>query len=224
MFQRVIGIFLGAGVRFRRWRINRLSSAADRFTHIYVNGHWFRNGETRSGAGSTFVATQEFRIELPKLLRSLDCKRLLDLGCGDFNWMKHVQLPCDYLGADIVRSLIESNNREHASGRVQFVDMNGSTDPIPEGCDVILCREVLFYISFADGMAMVSNIKKSGANYLLATQIATGRPNSDIYTGGYRMLDLRQEPFNFPEPVMSIPDDRVSKLRSLDVWRVADLP
>ncbi len=71
---------------------------------------------------------------------------------------------------------------------------------------------------------MVINIKNSRANYLLGTQVATESPNSDVYTGGYRMLDLRQQPVNFPEPVMSIREDGVSKLRSLDVWRVSDFP
>lgn len=217
---------LVARARFRleRAHVVRLATAEDRFTYIYRNGKWFGNGESRSGAGSTLEATQELRSELPKLLQSLDCKRLLDLGCGDFNWMKHVHLPCCYLGADIVPSVIEANNREYASESIQFIVMNGSSDSVPDGCDVILCREVLFHLSFADGMAMVVNIKNSRANYLLATQIATESPNSDVYTGGYRMLDLRQQPFNFPEPVMSISDDRVSKLRSLDVWRVSDLP
>ena len=58
----------------------------------------------------------------------------------------------------------------------------------------------------------------------MATQVGTGRPNSDCYAGRYSMLDLRQQPFDLPEPMMSIPDDGVSKLWSLDVWRVSELP
>jgi hypothetical protein len=36
---------------------------------------------------------------------------LLDIPCGDFNWMKLLNLGVDYIGADIVGELIAENRR-----------------------------------------------------------------------------------------------------------------
>ena len=38
------------------------------------------------------------------------------------------------------------------------------------------------------------------------------------------MLERRQDPFKVPEAVMSIPDDEVLQLRSLDGWSMCDVP
>jgi hypothetical protein len=40
-------------------------------------------------------------------------KTLLDAGCGDFNWMRHVNLKLDqYIGIDVVPELICENQRQ----------------------------------------------------------------------------------------------------------------
>src|SRR6056297_3399023 len=107
-------------VRFERWRLSRMP-LEDRFNYLYARGRWYSNRETRSGAGSTLEATEGLRGELPHVLDALFCKRLLDLGCGDFNWMRHVALPCDYTGCNIVRGVIEENIRVYGSERIQFL-------------------------------------------------------------------------------------------------------
>jgi hypothetical protein len=66
-----------------------------RFSHIYEKGLWtLGNKDTPlSGTGSTLHATADLRALLPELLKKLEVKVLLDLGCGDYSWMKHVY-PC----------------------------------------------------------------------------------------------------------------------------------
>jgi hypothetical protein len=44
------------------------------------------------------------------VLHDLGAQSLLDAGCGDFNWMRTVDLPgIKYIGVDVVSDLIERN-------------------------------------------------------------------------------------------------------------------
>ena len=66
--------------------------------------------ETVSGHGSGVARTAAFRDQFANLLIELGTKSLLDAGCGDFNWMKEVQLPIErYFGVDVVPELIAKN-------------------------------------------------------------------------------------------------------------------
>ena len=149
---------------------------------------------------------------------------MLDLGCGDLNWMRHVELDVYYSGGDLLPDVIRENQARYSSDRVKFIILDGIRDPIPDDVDVILCREVLSHLSFRHALALLKNIYRSNAKFLIATQIDTGKPNADVHTVGFRPIDLTREPFDFPAPLRCIPDDAISKSRSLAVWRIADLP
>ena len=210
-----------------RWRqvTSSVLPVSWRFSRIYRNRWWGGKGsESSSGRGSSVEATSAVRRELPLLLNRIECKKLLDLGCGDFNWMRHVELEVDYVGADLVPDVIRDNQARYSSEQVKFIVLDGIRDPIPNDVDVILCREVLFHLSFRHALALVKNVYRSNAKFLIATQMDTGKPNADVHTGGFRPIDLTREPFDFPAPLRCIADDAISENRSLAVWRVADLP
>src|SRR3954469_18971771 len=79
------------------------------FRHVYRNNIW-GDPETVSGPGSGVARTAAFRDQFANLLIQLGTRSLLDAGCGDFNWMKEVQLPVgQYFGIDIVPELIAKN-------------------------------------------------------------------------------------------------------------------
>ena len=81
----------------------------ERFEQIYKTNLW-SDTESRSGAGSSLDATARLRISLPPLLDSLGTQRLLDVTCGDLNWMRQVDIAViDYIVVDIVESIIEAN-------------------------------------------------------------------------------------------------------------------
>ncbi len=209
--------------RLHRFWMMRLPVSA-RFQKIYRDRHWGgSSSESASGLGSSFQATEAIRAELPLLVQKFGIRKLLDLGCGDFNWMKHVELPVPYIGADIVSEVIENNRRLYGNDAIDFMVLDGIKDPIPEDVDAILCREVLFHLSFEHALALLANVKASNARYLIATQIDSQTENQDTFTGGFRPLDLRKAPFGFPEPLLVIPDDRVSANRSLCLWQLSDI-
>jgi 2-polyprenyl-3-methyl-5-hydroxy-6-metoxy-1,4-benzoquinol methylase len=183
-----------------------------------------KSSESASGHGSSLAATRQIREELPRLLKELECQKLLDLGCGDFHWMKEVALPCNYIGADIVASVISENSRKYAKSGIEFMVLDATEDALPADVDVLLCREVLFHLSFRDIRSTMARIKASNVRYLLLTQVETGTKNQDIRTGEFRPLDLSTEPFMFPKPRASIRDDTISEKRYIALWRVEDIP
>lgn len=194
-----------------------------RFARIYNNRHWGGQlSESASGRGSSLAATKRVRAELPSLLHRLECETLLDIGCGDFNWMRHVNLDCSYIGIDVVRALIEKNQANFGGPDINFYCIDAVSEPLPAHADVVLCREVLFHLSFRHALQLISNVKRTNARYFIATHIPDRRANSDTFTGGFRPLDLSKAPFHFPEPAFCIPDDGISENRLLCLWRLDD--
>lgn len=73
------------------------------FSKIYENNSWGES-ESVSGPGSSLQQTRAIRMSLPSLLKTLQVETMLDAPCGDFHWMKEVDLSflSMYIGADIV--------------------------------------------------------------------------------------------------------------------------
>jgi 2-polyprenyl-3-methyl-5-hydroxy-6-metoxy-1,4-benzoquinol methylase len=196
-------------------------SIETRFNNIYKKGLWDGKGQSRSGAGSTLEATQNIRAELPKLLRKLNASSFVDLGCGDFYWMKEVDLPCKYIGLDIVKEVIEENRQQYANDWRKFNHHNAVKDKLPEISDVVFCREVLFHLSFEDGLKLINQVTASNARYFLATTSLELKENRDIRTGQFRNINLLLPPYSFPPCSITIKDsETVSQDRYLGLWEV----
>ena len=124
---------------------------ADSFSYIYSNKLWVESEDqtSLSGSGSTASATGDLISQLSDFLKQHQCKRLLDVGCGDFNWMQGVPGDFDYVGIDIVPEVIASNNEKFGNARRKFICANAAESSLNFGADVVICREVLFHLSFA---------------------------------------------------------------------------
>jgi Methyltransferase domain len=203
----------------------RAGTLASRFATIYRNQVWLmgRTQGSLSGLGSELDKTKSIRRHLPGLLARLNTRSLLDIGCGDFNWMRELTLDCEYFGIDCVQQVIDRNKSAFASERRVFSVLDATSDPLP-CADTVLCREVLFHLSFKDIWSLMRNVRESGASTLIATTDARTDFNADIWSGDFRILNLRKAPFHFPRPDFSIPDDEVMPGRTLGVWSLAKLP
>jgi SAM-dependent methyltransferase len=206
----------------RRWRGTRTGDStgtdpAKAFEEIYEKGLWVQHSgqESLSGTGSSRAATKGLISALSEGMELLGCKSLVDVGCGDWNWMQSETFRFQYLGIDIVESVI-ARNQEFSRPGVSFARLDAIREPLP-GADMALCREVLFHLSFSDAHAVLRNIARS-CRYLCVTSDADVLFNSDVPSGDFRCLNLLRRPFALPYPIAVIPDRLVRRERFLCVW------
>jgi hypothetical protein len=168
--------------------------------HALYRRNLLRNMESLSGSGSTLEQTGELRSQLPALLNQLGVRSVVDAPCGDFNWMQHLVASIErYTGVDVVPEIIQANQRKHGSSTRQFRVADICQDSIP-CADLILCRDCLVHLSFADIARAIGNFRRSGSRYLLTTTFTDLQANVDIVTGEWRPLNLVLPPFDFPRP------------------------
>ncbi|MDR3550953.1 MAG: DUF6492 family protein [Candidatus Babeliales bacterium] len=203
-------------------------SAQEIFDRIYATNYW-SGDESISGGGSNLATTVALRTELPKILSMLHVKSLLDAPCGDFNWMKSLELDVEeYIGVDIVQALIQENARKYGDGQKTFICRNLITDSLPQ-VDFILCKDCLAHLSFEDALAVIRNFKASGSKYLFVTTNLGPRDNQNIKTGQTSPYNLELSPFNFPKPLLVVeetsaePHSRQYR-KSMGLWELKDIP
>jgi hypothetical protein len=201
---------------------------SDRFARIYSTNLW-SDPESRSGVGSTLDATRVLRAELPDALRQLEARVLLDVPCGDFTWMEQVDLSgIEYIGGDIVPLIVEENQRLHSRKSRRFTRLDLTQDVLPDA-DVLLCRDCLVHLSYANIRVVLANIARSNIRFVLMTSFPGRRDNYDVADGDWRALDFQAPPFSFPEPRLAIverceEEDGAYADKALLAWRVDELP
>lgn len=204
----------------------RLSSKAreDLFTGFYRDNIW-GDPDSASGSGSNLAETEQVRQHLPGLLRDLGAHSLLDVPCGDFAWMQHVDLDgIDYVGGDIVGQMVEELQQRYGRAGRRFVRLDLTIDELP-ACDAIMVRDLFLHLPEALGLKAIGNIRRSGATWLLASNYTTATDNPDIRMGDHRFLNMTLPPFGWSVPLRTIHEHSLERAdKELGVWRIADLP
>ncbi len=197
------------------------------FTDIYKNNDW-KGAESISGQGSDLLETTVLLNKLPSFLDKHQIKTLVDLPCGDHNWIQHLEYKFDqYIGIDIVEDIIKDNNKNYISDEKIFIQKNCLTDKINDA-DLILCRDLLIHFSDEDIFRFLNNLKNSNITYLLTTHF-TECKNYDIATGQWRPINLEAPPFNFPKPIESIIeetkmyDGKYAATKTMSLWKLEDI-
>lgn len=199
----------------------RNSSRAPSFSDIYRDNLW-GDAESVSGRGSTLARTVTIRKALPELLRSIGAQSLLDAPCGDFNWMRLVDLGAiRYTGVDVVTELIDRNRQLYGGPEKDFVVGDVIRDQLAQS-DVILCRDCFIHLSFRDIQRTLNNFQRSGSRFLLATTHVDIVENADVRTGGWRNINLQLAPFNFPHPLELLVED-AELGKCLGLWKLSDI-
>ena len=176
------------------------SRHASVFSDIYQSEYWRLGGESRSGPGSRREWTRGLQRELPKLLARLGVSTILDLGCGDFNWMREVDLGAVlYTGADVVFDVVLENRLRYGGPRRRFLYRDLTRDPLPRA-DLVLCRDVLIHFPDEDLVPAMRAILDTGARYLLAGTFVARTENPPIVLGDWRPLNMQLPPLSMPPP------------------------
>jgi methyltransferase family protein len=135
----------------------------------------------------------------------------LDAGCGDFNWMKTVNLNgIQYIGVDVVEPLIKRNIELYCSESRVFLIGDITKDRLLRA-DVALCRHCLIHLSNRQVCMALRNLKTIGAKYLLATTFPHLIENADIWPGSFRPIILKSHHSTCRNPcvLFTIPEELI---------------
>lgn len=199
---------------------------SEKFKLVY-NKNLFKGKESISGPGSDLIQTETIRKEIPKLLKNLSIHSMIDAPCGDFFWMKYVDLgDVKYTGLDIVQDLINKNNQMYSDATHGFLNCNIVNEKVPQA-DLIFSRDCLVHLTYEQALNAIKNFKQSGAKYLLTTTFP-GQQNQDLGKIIWRPLDLCQAPFNFPQPELLINENctennGIYSNKSLGLWDLSKI-
>jgi SAM-dependent methyltransferase len=201
----------------RSQRRNRKRSVEEVFTGIYEENKWGGEpGDFSSGLGSTvsqIVLPYVNMVSEKAASEPFVGKTFVDLGCGDFRVGRQLLSLCSkYVGVDIVRPLVEKNQREYGSSSVSFVHLDIIEDDLPHG-DVCFLRQVLQHLSNQQIACVLQKLDRY--RWVFITEhypddnVAI-RPNLDKVHGedirAYRNsgVYLSCPPFNLPEERLEV--------------------
>jgi SAM-dependent methyltransferase len=172
---------------------DRVSDTYEVFNKIYMSGGWNGAG---SGPGSDPVVNIEYLHIINKILKfTPTIQSVLDIGCGDWRLMSHVDLEGkEYLGIDVSTFVINNNVSKYKRNNINFKIMNPVNDIIPYS-DLIICKDVLQHLPNKDVSLILDKISKN-CKYFLITNDYTDKNVKDIRIGEYRQLNVLLPPFN----------------------------
>jgi 2-polyprenyl-3-methyl-5-hydroxy-6-metoxy-1,4-benzoquinol methylase len=208
--------------------LNRFSANRDKkFSKVYSKNLFF-GAESRSGRGSDSDQTRVLKLALPPLLKSLGVSTILDVPCGDLNWMKGVDLlGIRYTGADIVSDLVENLNTQYSGSGKHFVVLDVVRQELPQAFDAIFCRDLLVHLSTDEIIEVLRKFKASGSKYLLTTHFTEPRKYKSLPLFsrgvGWRPINFTLKPFSFPKPQILVNEECAEangafKDKSVAVW------
>jgi hypothetical protein len=202
-----------------------------KFREVFENNAF--GGEiSLSGRGSDLDQTKRIQEELPKLFKEFSIASIIDVPCGDQNWIPKIDLgSIKYTGADIVPELISENRSLYGKQSRSFIELD-ITKEIPPRADLVLCRDLLVHLNTQEIRKALLNIKLSGSEFLLTTTFTGIRKYKNLPTitrsVGWRPINLQLVPFSFPEPLRIVNEGCTEGMglfadKSLALWRLSEL-
>jgi 2-polyprenyl-3-methyl-5-hydroxy-6-metoxy-1,4-benzoquinol methylase len=190
----------------------------DYFERVYEKNSWLSE-ESVSGHGSSLEQTKELRKELRKVIKDFNIKSMIDIPCGDANWMKEENFfDIEYLGIDIVSEVIKSNQIKYSdNSQIKFKVGNFADDELRLEFDLVFTRDLFVHLSYSDILKCLNNFLKSTSNFLALTTFQRNELNLDLeYPSNlsepksWRPLNMLAHPFHFANP-KSIIDEKCSE-------------
>lgn len=189
----------------------------ERFAEIYKHNQWGGN-ESKSDPGSGLNQTVIIREGIESIFKIYNIKSILDIPCGDFNWMKEVNLSgIRYIGADIVEDIIQDCSKKYSH---EFQVMDITLSDLPK-VDLIFSRDCFVHLPYIDIHKSLENVRRSGSKYFLSTSF-THHINIEGKLGGWRPINLQSDPFNLPDPLLILNEGRKGSYidKSIILWEI----
>lgn len=160
--------------------------------------------ESASGPGSSLSATAECLELLDEVIARYQVKSILDLGCGDWHWMRLANWRkgsdiVSYEGWDAHSGLVDHLTQLYGDERTRFRLGDITTEPLPE-VDLVICRDVLFHLQLELAAKVIEQLKGRDT-LLISTSFQNVRENTGIKpylaieNWGYYNINLDIAPF-----------------------------
>jgi SAM-dependent methyltransferase len=110
--------------------------------------------------------SRHIRRILKGMIRPLDIKSILDVGCGQGSLLAELKLEFPYIepfGVDISKAGIDLARKKVPDG--QFWMMDIAREALNKRCDLVICSEVLEHIP--DDITAIRNLRQMTGKYLL---------------------------------------------------------
>ena len=137
---------------------------------------------------------------------------ILDLPCGDLQWMSHLlktRSDINYTGMDIVPELIDKHTRTFADKpNIKFKHFDIVKSKLDGAYDFVICRMMLQHLLNADVLKALSHISSSDSIYFGATSFPDVDKNDELIPLGGRLmlLNLEKPPINISPPLCTFPE------------------
>ena len=187
------------------------------FNSIYYSNHWRdynkpKNNESVSGLGSDLGKNSTLVNNIKNFISDFKIKKILDLGCGDFNWMKYVILNNDnvkdYLGLDIVDKIIYSNNLKYRNNQILFKSKDVLVEELPDSYDLIIIRDLFIHLKNDEILKIINKINNSSIKFLAVTSYPTSEINKNTNKfGHHRYINMKLDPFYLDRPFKIFDDN-----------------
>ncbi len=112
--------------------------------------------------------SRHLRRIIKNMIRSLDFRTVLDVGCGQGSFLQELQSEFPNIkpyGIDLSSSAVELASKRVPGGRFCVLDI--TCKYLDEKCDLIVCSEVLEHIP--DDVLALKNLRKMTGKYLLVS-------------------------------------------------------
>jgi hypothetical protein len=185
------------------------------FNNIYKNQQWNNNDQSipLSGPGSSLVSTVDISKGLNTFIYEMNCKSVVDLGCGDLTWIKNTDffkdLGIGYTGVDIVEMVINKNAEEHKYNRFICTDIINYT--YTEHTSLIIIRDVIFHLKLVDILELFNNIKGS-FDYIALTSCNNTKNDDNLNQWHFSERNIKIHPFNISRhPLVKIDEPNFNR-------------
>jgi len=196
-----------------------------------LNNSLRQTPESWCGEGSFVANTGEVREFLEDVLRRRRILTMADIACGDWNWMRRVNLGDTlYTGFDIDPKFIEANRLSFRSYVFEVADALTMVMP---SVDLLLCRDLMIHMSNDDIVRLLGRMRRSGSRYLMATSYDYLDHNEDFTEAQKsrpysherrhsRKINLQLPPFDLPAPVEFVRenDTPACQRRIVGLWEL----
>ena len=202
------------------------------------------NQAARSGSGSTVSTTGTVRRFLEETVRNFELGGVVDVPCGDLNWMVHVDgfHELQYFGGDVSSVVIEDHQEAFKDaentnfGLVDIVasdlySQNSAIRGIFDRRDVngvvVVVRQLMQHLSRVECLQVLLNFKELASKtqtpvYVMLTTYLRGNGNEDeeyLLATGHK-INLFKYPFCVKDPISMVYDGVPDMF--LGLWKVEE--